>query len=140
LLWLDSDHLYLKTDFYKLVEKMEKDGLNMLSASYKMRGTEETAHGITEDGKFRHFHYKELNEKGEDDLIEACVVGFGFLVMKVDFLKNMWNKYKEDLFKLDAVNNATEDVTFCKLAREEGNSVLFHPKVRIGHMELCVRL
>lgn len=139
-LWLDSDHIYQKVYFDELVKAIEANGLQMLSGSYKMRGSEETAHGITENGKFRHFHYKELNEAPEDKLFECDVVGFGFLVMKASFLKEMWAKYKEDLFKLDAVNNATEDVTFCNLVKQEGYKVMFHPKVRVGHMELCVRI
>lgn len=139
-LWLDSDHIYQKEYFDALVKSLEDNRLQMLSASYKLRGTEETAHGITEDGKFRHFHYKELNEAPEGKLFEAQVVGFGFLVMKAQFLKDMWAKYKENLFKLDAEANATEDVTFCELVRKEGHKVMFHPKVRVGHMELCVRI
>jgi GT2 family glycosyltransferase len=140
VLWVDSDHLYLKTDFNKLVNAMSKNDLPMLAASYKMRGSEETAHGITEDGKFRHFHYKELNELTPGTLVECGVVGFGFLVMRADFIKKMWAKYKEDLFKLDAINNATEDVTFCNLMRAEGYKVMFDPSVRVGHMETCVRI
>lgn len=140
VLWLDSDHLYLKQDFDKLYKAIIDKNLPMLSASYKMRGTEETAHGTVEDGKFRHYHYKELNAKGEDDLMSATVVGFGFLLMQYDFLRKMWNKYQDNLFKLDAGENASEDVKFCTLVRNEGKEVLFHPKVRVGHMELCVRI
>lgn len=140
ILWIDSDHLYQKADFDKLVDSMNKHNLPMLAASYKMRGSEETSHGVTVDGKFRHFHYKDLNELAPDALVECDVVGFGFLVMKADFLKYMWKKYEDDLFKLDATKNGTEDVTFCDLTRAEGYKVMFHPNVRVGHMETCVRI
>lgn len=140
ILWIDSDHLYQKADFDTLVQAIEKNDLQMLAASYKMRGSEETCHGITEDGKFRHFHYEELNKLDKAALVECGVVGFGFLVMKASFLKEMWAKYKDDLFKLDATKNGTEDVTFCNLAREEGYKVMFHPWVRVGHMETAVRI
>lgn len=140
ILWIDSDHLYQKADFDTLVDAMNKHDLPMLAASYKMRGSEETCHGITEDGKFRHFHYEYLNSLPNGTLVECGVVGFGFLVMRASFLKEMWAKYKDDLFKLDATKNGTEDVTFCNLTREEGYKVMFHPEVRVGHMETCVRI
>lgn len=140
VLWLDSDHIYLKRNFDDLVHQIESKGVPMVSGSYKMRGSEETAHGITKDGEFRHFHYKEFADIPKGELIEATVVGFGFLVMKASFLREMWGKYKEDLFKLDAVDNGTEDVTFCNLVVREGYKVLFDPHVRIGHMEMCIRI
>lgn len=140
VLWLDSDHLYLKKDFDTLLKTIEEKDLKMLSGSYKMRGSEETAHGIHKDGVFGHIHYKELNEMPYNTIYECDVVGFGFLLMKYSFLQDMWNKYKDDLFKLDIGDNGTEDVTFCKLAQKEGVKVAFHPKVRIGHTELCIRI
>ena len=140
VLWLDSDHYYTKKCFDNLLEALEKNNLDMLSASYKVRGGEETVHGSTIDGTFKHFHYKDLNEMPEGQLFECDVVGFGFLLMKADFLRKMWVKHGENMFKMDIGMNGTEDVAFCDLARKDGYKVMFHPKVRIGHMELCVRI
>lgn len=140
VLWLDSDHIYTKENFDLLLRSIEEKGLVMLSGAYKMRGSEETAHGANIDGVFKHFHYKDLNVIPEGDIVECDVVGFGFLLMRASFLKEMWAKYKEDLFKLDAGENATEDVTFCNLAKKEGHKIAFHPKARVGHVELCIRI
>ncbi len=140
VLWLDSDHIYTKENFDLLVKEIEERNLPMLSGAYKMRGSEQTAHCGTKDGVVTHYHYRELNELPEGTLVECDVVGFGFLLMRASFLKEMWAKYKEDLFKLDAGANATEDVTFCNLARKEGHKVMFHPKARVGHVELCIRI
>lgn len=140
ILWVDSDHIYTKENFDMLLSVIEEKGLQLASGAYKMRGSEETAHGSTIDGKFTHFHYKDLNKLPEGEIVECDIIGFGFLLMRASFLKEMWSKYKEDLFKLDAGANATEDVTFCNLTRQEGHKIVFHPKARVGHTELCIRI
>ena len=140
ILWLDSDHIYKAVDLYKLVEVMEWKNLPMLSATYKLHGNTESAHGITDEKGFRHFTEDEMNaakEKGE--LIDCQVVGFGFLVMTHWFLKDLWKKYGEELFILDAKDNMTEDVTFCRAVLKEGQRVCFDPAVKVGHIELAVR-
>ena len=60
--------------------------------------------------------------------------------MKAQFLKDMWSKHGEELFKMDIGMNGTEDVAFCQWVRKDGGKVLFHPKVRIGHIEMAVRI
>ena len=134
-LWLDSDHLYKQKDFLALVKRMEEENLDMLSACYKLHSCPDTAHGITENGDFRHFKDEEL----KDDLIECTVVGFGFLVMKPIMVKAMWDKYEGELFVLDADKNSTEDVKFCQCYIDEGGKVYFDPKVKVGHLESAVR-
>lgn len=141
VLWLDSDHIYNHKAFNALLEAMQKKDLPMLSASYKLRGSEETVHGIAPAGEdFRHFHYRDLNALPEDEMVEADVVGFGFLLMRASFLREMWEKHGEELFKMDIGMNGTEDVAFCSWMKKDGHKVLFHPKVRVGHLELAVRI
>ncbi len=140
-LWVDSDHFYDPSSLMKLINKMESENIPMLSATYKLRGTEEAVHGITPTGEgFKHFHYKDLNTLPEGSLVEADVVGFGFLVMKAQFLKDMWAKHGEELFKMDIGMNGTEDVAFCLCAKKDGHKVYFFPEIRVGHMELAVRI
>ncbi len=136
VLWLDSDHFYKADHMFRLIERMNENKLSMLSGSYKLHGSNEVVHGITDDKGFHHFHYKDFTE----ELIECDVVGFGFLVMTPAFLKEMWLKYKEDLFVLDAKTNATEDVTFCRCAKESGYKVMFDPTLRVGHVETALRV
>ena len=134
-LWLDSDHLYKVDDLLKLIDRIEKNNIGMLSACYKLHGSPDTAHGITEDGAFRHFKEDELKE----DLIDCQVVGFGFLVMKTSFMKKMWDTFGDNLFVLDAKDNGTEDVKFCKCVLDVGDRVSFDPMVKVGHLESAVR-
>jgi len=135
VLWLDSDHIYKKKDFYALIKRMEEENLPMLSGTYKLHGSTETAHGITDDNGFRHFKEGEL----DGSVIDCQVVGFGFLVMRPNLLKVLWKKYGEDLFILDSKENCTEDVTFCRAVKEIGERVCFDSKVKVGHIELAVR-
>lgn len=140
-LWVDSDHLYYKKDFDSLVQSMKDKDLQLLSGTYKMRGSEETCHGrYNSDNKFEHIHYKELNELADGDLVEVSVIGFGFVVMKTKWLVDMWSKHGDELFKMDIGENGTEDVAFCTKIRKDGHKIFFDPKVRIGHIEIAVRM
>lgn len=135
VLWLDSDHVYRKESFYALIDRIEKENVPMVSATYKLHGCSETAHGITENDVFRHFKEEELKE----DLIDCTVVGFGFLVMTKKFMEEMWDNYGDSLFSMDARENCTEDVKFCRCVLDSGHRVVFDPKVKVGHIELAVR-
>lgn len=136
ILWLDSDHFYRAEHMFRLIDRMNECGLKMLSGAYKLHGCNEVIHGITDEKGFHHFDYKDFT----DALIECDVVGFGFLVMDKAFLKEMWQKYGEKLFILDAATNATEDVTFCRCAKDSGYKVMFDPTVRVGHVETALRV
>lgn len=135
VLWLDTDHLYKTSDLHKLIKKMRKEKLGMLSATYTLHGCSETAHGIVENDVFRHFKQEEL-KKG---IIDCTVVGFGFLVMEWSFLKYLWDRFGDSLFILDAKENCTEDVRFCRCVLDSGNRVCFDSDVKVGHIEVAVR-
>lgn len=135
VLWLDTDHVYKTENLHKLIERLNKENLGMLSATYTLHGCSETAHGITTDGKFRHFKQDEL-KKG---VLDCTVVGFGFLVMKWSFLKEMWDSFGDNLFVLDAKDNCTEDVKFCRCVLDKGHRVCFDSDVKVGHIEIAVR-
>ena len=137
VLWLDSDHIYKPEHLHALVKRMDEENLPMLSASYTLHGSPETAHGITDENGFRHFTQEEL--KAAPGVIDCQVVGFGFLLMKFDFLITLWEKHGENLFVLDAGANMTEDVKFCRVVKDDGHRVCFDPKVKVGHIELAVR-
>jgi GT2 family glycosyltransferase len=135
VLWLDSDHVYRTEALYKLIKRMDDEKLKMLSATYTLHGSPETAHGITENGKFRHFTQAELKH----GVLDCQVVGFGFLVIRFQFLKKLWNKFGDELFVLDAKDNCTEDVKFCRCVLDSGERVSFDSDVKVGHVELAVR-
>lgn len=136
VIWLDSDHIYKAKDMYALIEKCDDQGLPMLSATYYVRTTDKiTAHGkYLESGAFQKFSKSELN----GSLVEADVIGFGFVVMRHSFMKTLYDKYKDDLFRMDATANSTEDVYFCRKAKEAGHKILFDPSIVVGHLTTVV--
>lgn len=134
VLWLDSDHVYKASAFYALVDKCEQDGLDMLSATYYVRGGgKQTAH-TRFDLEKGHFKQEELT----GDVMEVDVIGFGFVVMRWLFLKEMHDKFGKDLFLMDHTNNTTEDVYFCRKVKELGKKVLFHSGVIVGHLTTVI--
>lgn len=130
---IDSDHIYKAKSLYTLISKIEDNDLDMLSAGYYLRGGREFAHGRHVDGKFKKF--KEGEVKG---IVECDVVGFGFLLMKSQFVKEMVKKFPKDLFKMDVDGNASEDVYFCKKAQENGSKVCFDADTIVGHLTTVV--
>lgn len=136
IIWLDSDHIYKAKDFYALVNKCEEKKLPMLSATYYLRGKgKETAHTRFDIEK-GHFKQDELT----GDVQECDIIGFGFLVMRWTFLKEMYDKFGKDLFKMDYENNTTEDVYFCRKVKELNYPVCFDSGVIVGHLTTVVNI
>lgn len=134
IIWLDSDHIYKANDMYDLISRCEKDNLNMLSANYYVRGAGKiTAHTRFDETK-GHFKQEELT----GDVMECDVIGFGFLVMRWNFLKEMYDKFNQDLFHMDYSNNTTEDTYFCRKVKQTGQKVLFHSGITVGHLTTVI--
>jgi hypothetical protein len=131
VLWLDSDHIYRAKALYTLIEKMNKENLDALSAGYLVRGPCETfAHGRhLEDGTFKQFEKKDC-----EGIVDADVLGFGFFLMKHSFVKSFVDKHGTDLFHMDYKDNSTEDVYFCRKMKEDGYRVCFDADTIVGHL------
>lgn len=134
VVWLDSDHIYKASILYSLIDKCKEDNLNMLSANYYVRGKGKVSAHTRFDIEKGHFKQEELT----GDVMECDIVGFGFLVMRWDFLKDMFDKFGDDLFSMDFKNNTTEDVYFCRKVKEAGHKVLFHSGITVGHLTTVV--
>ena len=106
----------------------------MLAANYYVRSAEKVSAHTRFDLNKGHFKKEEFT----GDVMECDIVGFGFLVMKWSFLKDMYQKYEKDLFLMDHTNNTTEDVYFCRKVKESGHKVLFHSGVTVGHIQSVV--
>jgi len=132
ILWLDSDHIYSATAMYSMIEKMNANGLDMLSAKYYVRDAnlqKQTAHG-----NFSPEGFKKFTEPIEGDIIDCDVLGFGFLLMRPEFLNKMVETYAKDLFKFDLDQNSTEDVYFCRQAKKLGARICFDNQNKVGHL------
>ena len=130
---IDSDHIYKASKAYALIEKLEENKLDMLSAGYFLRNGRYFVHGRHLDGKF--IKYKENEVSG---IVDCDVIGFGFLLMKWDFVSKMVKAFPKDLFKLDVKDNTTEDVYFCRKAKEFGTRICFDADTIVGHLATVV--
>jgi GT2 family glycosyltransferase len=130
VIWLDSDHIYKASDLYKLIDRCKEKNFPMLSATYYLRGAGKVTCHSRFDASKGHFQQNELT----GDVIDCDVLGFGFLVMKQSFLKEMVDKFGKDLFKMDHTDNTTEDVYFCRKVKEAGFPICFDSSVVVGHL------
>lgn len=134
-LWIDSDHVFNMKNVDDLLKELQEKNLDCLSAGYFVRdGSKTFAHGrFKEDKSFAKL--KKVECKG---ITECDVLGFGFLLMTHGFIKEMVNKFPNDLFILDCINNTTEDVYFCRKAQEIGKHLYFDANNIVGHLMTAV--
>ncbi len=130
VLSIDSDHVYSKGLLYSLIER----NLDFVSAKYYVSGgvgldSRSIAMGNWTDGKFRLLNPRE-DEKG---LVEVDVAGFGFAVIKPSMLKEMY-KDGDSFMTPSGTLYQTDDVLFCKRAKDCGFKIFYDSNVMIGHL------
>ena len=139
---LDSDHVYSAKAMYDLIEKMEANKLDLLSAKYYCRndlGLDGTKRKVAmirytgDDGKF------ELHEPPDDEtgLIPVDVVGLGFCVMKMDFVREIVGTYG-DLFTTNENGNYADDVIFCAYVQKAGRKIYYDADTIVGHISTVI--
>ena len=130
---LDTDQVYSAEALYSLVRTMEKNDYSQLSAAYIARSI---------PGYYAHCGFDKNGNGGkipapQKGIIECHTVGFGFNLLRNDFVKRMAGKHTV-LFKSDPVKQLGEDVWFCDLQREEGIPVRFDADTKVGHVSSVV--
>jgi hypothetical protein len=134
VLCVDTDHVYSATALYALLDKMNAQNLDMLSAAYVARGMPTL------------YAHCRLNEAGEmkkipvgsvSGLVECDAVGFGFLVLRAAYVRRMFEKHGAALFETGA-NTGGEDLRFCEIAQREGGKVIFDADTKVGHISTIV--
>lgn len=137
VLWLDSDMSFDGDLFLRLSEHLDM-GKEMVSGLYFSR-----------KGETKPIIYKRLYIKAEgpeavaenyddypvDDLfkIEGC--GFGAVMMTVDLLKRVKDKYALPFFP---VSGFGEDLSFCLRAIQMGADIWCDSTIKLGHVGLAV--
>lgn len=122
---LDSDHDYSADAMYRIIEKIEKNDLPALSASYKVRG--DKYYSMVRDGK-------NITKETLGDGVQDCdIFGFGFAVFKKDTIKKMVDKYKMP-FEMDGTTYTGEDALFCQRMKDSGMRVCYDADITIGHL------
>lgn len=135
VLWIDSDHIFTIENVDNLIKTLNEHNLECLSAGYFVRdGSKTFAHGrFNADRSF-----KKLEKAGCRGLTECDIFGFGFLLMKPQLIKEMVDKFPNDLFKFDCINYTTEDVYFCKQMQSLGKKLYFDADNIVGHLMTAV--
>ena len=137
VIFIDDDMVWEVDDLVKIMQS-DKD---IVSGFCKMESLNENGENKlsgVKDGKW----LTEKDIENERDLIELDGAGFAF--MSIDF--DIFNKIKFPWFetfdffseKDNAVYNISEDVLFCKKAKELGYKIYGDPTVKIGHEKLKV--
>jgi len=132
---IDSDQTFTAEHLYKLIDKIEENKLDLLSAGYLIRAPEKTfAHGSFDSTGY----FQKIKKSDVSGIVECDVLGFGFLLMKPEFVVKMVEAYGNDIFKLDCIVNSTEDVYFCRQAKRLGTKICFDADNIVGHLMTVV--
>ena len=142
LISLDSDHVYSASAMYTLIEKMEANKLDILSAKYYCRndlgfnGEKRKVAMIRYTGKEGEFELYEPPEC-ETGLTEVDVCGLGFVVMKMDFVRELVEKH-ESLFSTNLNMNYADDVIFCDYVQKAGRKIHYDADTIVGHISTII--
>ncbi|MDE2102018.1 MAG: hypothetical protein KGL39_32530 [Patescibacteria group bacterium] len=132
VLWLDSDHIYSADSALRLVDQMESNGLEMVSAMYKQRPGRNLAHVRINGRVVERIPY----DPETHGLQDVDVVGFGFLLMKVGLLKRIVDRYTPAFQWVRAEDGIHgEDAYFCSLLKKEGVRICYDADVHVKHLQ-----
>jgi hypothetical protein len=141
LMWIDSDMVFT-TDHFQALLKHEKD---IVSGIYKMEDNEHftvienwNVEYLKQHGTFQFLTNSDMQNK--TGLFNAVYTGFGFMLIKrgvFEALKYPW--FEPLFFQFDnIIEFCSEDVSFCKKAKDKGFDIWVDPAIRIGHEKKIV--
>jgi hypothetical protein len=136
LMWIDSDMVFTVKHFQSLFNH-DKD---IVSGIYKMENN--TQYAVVENldmtylkqhGTFQFLVDEDMRKKS--GLFKVAYTGLGFTLIKYGVFEALTYPWFEPLFfkHEDIVEFCSEDVSFCKKARDKGFDVWVDPLLRIGH-------
>lgn len=133
VLFLDADMVW-PTDV--LVKMLRHHAAGIVGGLYLLKAPPYSPVALTDivesEGGVDHYAY--LAEYG-DELVPVNVLGMGCTLVPVAVLDKIgarpWFSYQEDQ---DGWPRVSEDVPFCKKAREAGVPILLDPTVKCGHV------
>ena len=133
IMWIDSDQVFNPEQVYMLIEKMEKNNLDIVSGKYYKRRAR-----VTETCAFEEIGDEYLAVIPESKgLQEVDAVGFGFVLMRPDVLKKMQATYGQRQFEFqyleDGIDFLGEDMTWCRRAKNIGYKIWLDNDCVIGH-------
>lgn len=136
-IWIDSDQTYDANNFIALLKHYDEFNLDCLSAKYMKRAHNDNrlcAYIMSSE----EFYYHSLEDIKENKIVEVDGVGFGFLLMRPDVIKRMYEVYNNTPFEIKCVNKDTlsyqgEDFAFCRKMKSQGFKIHLDCSVAVGH-------
>jgi hypothetical protein len=116
ILWIDSDMRFPQNALAGLLQRMEKEGWDVLGANYTRR--KPPHHPVAaRDAKYVFTHDDDEGTEAVDH------TGMGFMLTKVEMFKELEKPYFRIGWNEEARIHRGEDVTFMEQARQKGFSV-----------------
>lgn len=136
VLWLDSDMVFEPDTLIRLMDTLEKNGLDIVTGLYFRRVPPYTP--VLFDQLDRRtetiFDWTEFREIPKE-LFEVGGCGFGCVLMRTDVFFDVQSKYG-NMFA--PIGNMGEDLAFCWRARECGYKIMCDPNIICGHIGYVV--
>ena len=137
ILWLDSD-VQFEPDLLKRLMAHIDNGLDFVSGLYFKR-CYPTAPVVfktiiqRKEGKELITEALTYNDYPKDQLFEVDAAGFGAVLMKVDLLRKVWNKYG---LPFSPSLGLGEDMSFCWRAKQVGAKLYCDSSIKLRHIGL----
>lgn len=131
VLWLDSDMKFEPDLLEKMIAKMDKFGIDILSGLYFRRVPPFTPVAfdqldLDENGNCVHHNIDHV----PGGFLQIAGCGFGCVLMKVDVLLDVIATFRDAFSPFPGVG---EDLSFCIRARKCGHSIWLDPSIELGH-------
>lgn len=121
VLWLDADMVFDDELLYDL-QFAHKDFVSGIARSRRWPYT---------SCVFKDLNALERYDPFPNDTFEIAGCGFACVLMKVDILKKVWDKYKTCFLPTSEFG---EDLAFCKRAADLGIRMWAEPGAKLGHI------
>ena len=142
VLWVDSDILCPVDGLYTLLDDMDAYDTRMVSGLYVMRSfpPDPVIYDVIDQpriGKDGHMvkQIRTYKNYPEDSVFDVAGCGFGFVLTRVDLLKDVWDKFGPAFAPLPW---ASEDISFCHRANILGDQIMCDSRVKLGHIGTMV--
>ena len=141
LMWIDSDMVF-SVDHFKALFRQDRD---IVSGIYKMADTVNFSVVENWDEEYlkQHGSFQFLNEddmKKKEGLFEAVYTGLGFTLIRYGVFEALQYPWFEPLsFQFGNIRDfCSEDVAFCRKAKEKGFNIWVDPAIKVGHEKKTV--
>jgi len=145
LMWIDSDIVFNSQQFEKLLkaDKPIVSGLYIMQDNVHYATVEKMDDEVyRKTGSYKFLSREDVQKKKE--LFEADYTGFGWMLIKhgvfeqleYPWFRPLWSDFSTKTTKIEEF--CTEDVAFCNLMKEKGQSIWIDPSVVVGHEKMMI--